>query len=391
MKRIFTSPLPLIFLLASCATNDSELTTGRIVEKGETTVTLGYQYLTEYDTDVWEQRRRYDFSEDYNANAVAQGFNVLLRRSFFENMDFALNLSHGSSSGEARYGLWNGERFSTALGAKLLLPTYAFDVPTLYRYKLVWYNSYELLPNFALYAAPHIEWKPFGGVKRQYRGISGGFVVGKDTGIVVEAVYAKAQFGDDPKSYEQFTIAYTTGLDKLRGRLKEDSRSSYIKLLPGLGSSVFPTPSLGLIARYLHAPVDYELSVDLGIGPIPNLSETKIGLMTSRLFAVRARYGFHPGHFAKLGFARKELRGNFDLEDGWHSLYTYNYGMEWIWEQVFSDWNISWVGIYVPLLFLPHGHSYYGDHWKPSDEFVSLAKTWERKLSLSFLNIHKEF
>jgi len=220
-----------------------------------------------------------------------------------------------------------------------------------------------------------------------------GMVIGKDSGIVVEGSYARAQRGEDPETYEQFSIGYTSGLNKLQGRLQYDPLSRVIKILPGVGSSIFPTPSLGLIARYLSNPLDYEISVDFGVGPIPHLHETKVGLMTSRLFALRARWEFFDSQFLKFGLARKELRGNFDLESGWNHLAVVNHGIEVIWEQRFSDWYLAWLGVYIPILFLPHQHRFLLRNfiWEPSDEFEKLARKWERQVSFSLLNVHKEF
>lgn len=385
-----------VFVLwnASCATNDSELQTARMVEPGLYTYTFGYQYLAEHDDDVWEKIRKNDFSGDYNAANVSTGVNFLMRRGITENFDLALNTSLGKTSFEGRFALFNGTRFASAAGAKLVLPTFAIEVPTLYRYKLVWYNSYELLPNFAVYASPHIEWKPWGGRRLEYWGLSTGMVIGKDSGIVAEASYARATKGEDPLSYQQFIIGYTRGLDRLRGRLQYDPMSSMIKILPSFGMSVFPTPSLGLIGRYLSGGIfDYELGVDLGIGPIPDIGETKIGLMTSRLFAFRALYEFHKLQSVKFGLARKEIRGDFDLERGWHSLQTVNHGLELSWEQAFSEWKVSWFGVYVPLLFLPHSHRYTSSGYSqtPSEGMQSLVDRFERGVSYSLLNVHKEF
>lgn len=386
----------ILVFMTSCMTHDSELQTARMVEPGENTFTFGYHYLAEHDDDVWNKRKENDFSQDYNAANVATGANILIRRGLTEYMDMGLNFSLGSSALEMRFALFNGERYASAFGAKWVVPALAIEVPNLYRYKFVWYNSYELLPNFAVYAAPHIEFKPNGNLKKQYRGISSGFFVGKDSGVVVEATYAQAVDCDDPVTYEQLIIGYTTGLDKLRGRLQADRWSQFIKLYPSIGSSVFPTPSIGLQARYLSDSMfNYEVSVDLGIGPIPKMRETKVGLMTTRMYAVRALYEFTNVHHAKFGFARREMRGNFDLDmEGWHHLYAYNHGIQLEWEQALSkEWNISWVGIYAPLLFLPHQHSFKerGDYVSMSDEFESIADKWEHRVSFSLLNVHKEF
>ncbi len=374
--------LVTISLLSSCATHDSEMQSARMVQEDKFTFTFAHQYLLEADNDIWNKIKKNDSSTDYNAMSVATGLSFLMRRGLTSYMDLGFNTSLGNSSLEPRFTVYNGKRYASALGTKFVFPTFALDVPTLYRYKVVWYNSYELLPNFTVYAAPHIEVKPFGGEKKQYRGISTGMIIGKDSGIVAEATYARATTGDDPKSLQQFMLGYTTGLDKLVGRLQYDPLSKNIRLMPSFGMSVFPTPSLGLIGRYLSNVLDYELGIDFGIGPIPNIEETKVGVLNTRFFALRALYEFRKDHFFKFGLARKEVRGDFDSNRGWESLYVVNHGIDLSWEQSFGEWSFTWIGIYLPILFLPHSlHS----------DFANLGVRYERLPSFSFVNVHKEF
>ncbi len=385
---------PLSCWLTACVSTDSALQTARMVEPGSNTYTFGYHYLTEHDDDVWSKRLRNDYSDNFNSSSVATGANFLLRRGLWDGIDFGANLSFGVSSLEPRFALYNGKRFATALGTKLLFPTFSLDVPRLYHYKLAWYNSFELLPSFAIYAVPAIDWKPLGREK-EIRSITAGLVVGKDSGFVAEATYAYDVKGEDPKRSEQFIIGYTTGLDKLQGRLRTDTWSSFVKVLPQAGFSVFPIPSLGLIGRYLSGgSVDYEGSVDLGIGPIPHLDESKVGFLTSRVYALKGRYHAYRQNFVKLGLARKELRGNFELAEGWRHIAVVNHGLDLSWEQVYGAWQITWLGVYVPLLFLPHSQMLsapVGQAWEPSDTMLSLASRFERGLSFSLLNVHKEF
>ncbi len=368
--------------------------TARMLKPGTSTYAVGYHYLTEHDDDPWPKRRVNDFSDNFNASSVATGANFLWRRGLVQGVDLGLNTSFGTTSVEPRLALWNGERFASAIGTKLVFPTFSLDVPTLYRYKIAWYHSVELLPSFAVYAVPHFEWKPLGREK-QIVGFTAGLLVGKDSGVIAEATYAHDLRGEDPKTYEQFIIGYATGLENLEGRLRSDTWSRFIKVLPSIGSSVFPVPSVGLSGRYLTGgSLDYELGIDLGVGPIPEQNETKVGFVSSRVYSLRARTSLDERNFFLFGLARKEMRANLELAEGWWHLKAVNHGIDLGWEQVYDDWQITWLGVYIPLLFLPHNQVLKAPEigfGVASEAVQAIADRYEQRISFSLLKVRKEF
>lgn len=205
--------LILVMLCQSCLTFDSQMQTGRMVKPGEYLLTAGYHLNIEHEDDGEEE-----VHGDFDLSALANGANFIVRRGFSSYFDLGGNFSLGVSSIEPRFSLFSGERFASALGLKWVFPTFSFDTPSLYRYKVAWYNSYEFLANLAVYVVPHVEWKLMGRDKTEYRGLSVGVVLGQENGLIIEATHAYAVKGEDPRSYQQFIIGYTWSLDKLADR-----------------------------------------------------------------------------------------------------------------------------------------------------------------------------
>ena len=192
--------------------------TGRMLRPGSYIFTAGYHLNIEHDDDGEEE-----VHGDFDLSALSNGANFIVRRGILSFFDLGANFSLGLSSIEPRFSVFAGERFASAFGVKWLFPTFSFDTPILYRYKLAWYSSYEFLPNLAVYAVPHVELKLMGREKAAYLGLSAGLVLGRENGFIIEASHAYAVKGEDPRSYQQIIIGYTWGLDKLAGRFGAES------------------------------------------------------------------------------------------------------------------------------------------------------------------------
>lgn len=390
--------LPVLFaipFLPSCLSFDSQLQTGRMIKPGENIVTVAGHVLLEHEEDVRDKRLRNDFSDDLDNSQPHTGLNVIVRRGMNSWLDLGFNMSLGDSSVEPRASLYSGERFASAMGTKWLFRTNSVDEPQLHRVKLEWYNSFELLPTFAVYMIPHWELKPFGQSPEEWRGLSAGFLLGKDNGWIFESSYAVEVKGESPQSYEQVKLGYMFGLDKLEGRLAKDKWEEFIKILPQASVKRVSVPSLGLVSRYMYSP-DWqgELSLDFGLGAIPSNTETKSGYLSLRTYALKARYLWHAPYIAKGGLARHEIRTHYELLPGWHDLTIINHGIDLSFGQSFEAWQVDWVSVYVPLLFLPHSRRFRdadGDHQALPSGLKRTADRFENKLAFSLLAVHYEY
>lgn len=386
--------LLIVFLTTGCLTPDSGMPTARTVAPDESVTTVGLHYAVKHRNDVLQRRFKGDASDDFNHSDPHLGVNVARYWGLTERSDAGVNFSLGFSSVEWRYGLFNAGGYATSLGTRLGLPTFAWDYYHAYQAGLGWYHSYEVTDQVSLYAVPMYARALSAHDAIAYSGVSAGLLFGNASGFFAEYTYLREQRRHRARSAERYKLGYIDGLDRLNHRTGVKASEGPIAIKPQIGAWAGPAQlSLGLaIAPQAEGWQRLHFTMDLGIGELPRLHETRAGYSTLRYFSLR--YEDPTPIFGVLtygaGLARRELRANIERYKGWYHMSALSHGIDLHVAQTFDHYRVEWLGVYIPLAFLPHSqhqHAPYGLRHKPSNEVDALATAFESRPNLSFCKI----
>lgn len=404
LRQIKTKSLTILYIVISiqflygCVSYHSSPYSARIVSEEESSTGFLFQYSNEHDEHVLNKRINNNFGSDFDEGLPQSGFGISKRLGLSERFDWGLLLYSGLAAIDLRYQIYQDQKYAMALSGMLgLTPFFPEDEGDLSSY-LSLQQSYDLLSAMTLIYHFHAIYFPFPEGKK-YLGTSLGFILGRENGLIFEWNYYQSVYKKKKhESLDQFVIGYTTKIGRLKGKkaLKDSGadKTERINFSYEIGSTLAPNLSMGVKIggkELIKFPID--LSINFGIGPLPpSIDKNYEGLVSSGFLSISAVLDQEYGFF-RAGVARRDVRINIDLEEGWRRIVVLTHGPEIAIGHNFESFSIEWFGLFIPIKIFPRSKRFLtgsGSHFEPEDSISALADRYYNLPSISLLKFQRQ-
>jgi len=273
-----------------------------------------------------------------------------MRYGLKHHLDTGIRVNSENLLFDLKYASFGGERWKVGTGISLTTPTFSLLSPETYYPGLPAYFSYDITSNAIYYLNALYLYLPTRDHHQDVWGISTGLILGTTEGLLLGYdlyTNTKTQAG-----YEQYKIGWMRGLDHLDGR-KELSPVRWLRILAEAGSILAPYPCLGVTAQLpllSKGPFLPELSWSQGMGPLPGSTE---GYASPSLLSAGGVLSLTPQYGISLALARSQVFYTANTDSGWITDSSYNHGFSMGFRQTWAHASLDWLGLYVPLGFLP--------------------------------------
>ncbi len=380
-------PSALFLSLSSCATFDHGSQTARTVEPGKTLYSASYHITLDHLESPLDKRLKGDFHSDFNSTQLSSSVSAGMRYGLSSHIDTGLRLNLDHALVDVKLGSFGGTRWRVGVGASASLPTLSVLSPETYYGGLAAYASYDLASNAIAYLDPLYVYVPQFHGHQDVWGLSTGLIVGKKTGLLLGYDYYHTPALE--AGYEQYKIGVVQGIDYLQGK-SAVPEVSWLSILLEAGFVQVPYPSLGVTAQF---PTGMrwtpEFSVAMGAGWAPAVLEEKEGWILPSLVSLGGVYDVTPVYGIGAALARRQVFFTANGPTGWVRGAAYSHGIQASFRQTWTTSSLEWIGVYIPLPFLPQGRSLSareGEAWEnPTEQYQDLARRLERLPSVQFL------
>ncbi len=380
--------LSLFFLFSACASFDHGSQTARTVDTGKTLYGAYYHVALDHLEAPVKRRVKGDFHSNFETTQLSSTWSVGMRYGLSSHFDTGLRLNMDHALVDIKCASFGGERWKVGIGASGAMPNMSVLSPETYYGGLATYFSYDLTSNAIAYVDPMYIYLPqFKGHENVW-GLSTGLLIGKKTGVLLG--YDYYNLPSLQAGYEQYKIGLVQGIDHLRGKT-ELPEISWLSILLEAGFVQVPYPSLGLVAQFPLEGLRWtpELSAAMGVGWAPAELKEKESWVLPSLLAVGGSYEVTPQYSIGTALARRQMFFTSNGPTGWVRGAAYSYGVQVSFRQNWAQSSLEWIGVYVPLPFLPHGRSFStseGDKWEnPPARYQDFALRSEALPSLQLL------
>lgn len=394
-RWIFSISLQFLY---GCVSYHSSPHSARIVTEDETSTGFLFQYSNEHDQNILSRRLKSDFGSNFDEGLPQSGFGLTQRWGLTERTDWGVLLYSGLAAMDLRYQIYVNESYALAVSGMMgITPFFPEDKDDLSTY-LTLQQSYDLFSTFTVLYHIHGIYFPYPEGKK-FLGGSLGFLLGRENGFVFEWSYYQAVGRKkSPESLDQFVVGYSTKIGRLNSRnLSANQKNPDIKdisIFYDVGSTLSPNLAMGLIIEgQPQNEYPFSLSLSYGLGPLPpSVDRAYEGLVSSGFIAVSTRKTWD-SLFFRAGIARRDVRINIDLEQGWRRVAVLSHGPELAIGQIFDAFSIEWFGVYLPLRWLPGSKRFLtgsGQHFDPNGAVSGLAERYYSLPSVSLLKFQSQ-
>lgn len=385
----------VIQFLPNCVTYDSSVQSARTLQKGQKQSSISFHYLFEHKIDVAQRRLKGDFGSDLDYRLPHPGFSYNQRFGVFSGSDMGLNLSLGVISFDQKFAIYADSLYAFSLAYKILLPTLYVDEWEDFSLQFSALNSIDVFSNLGLYVHPILMQGPKSQDRGMILGVHTGLMYGQSVGVFLEGSYYREKKGEELVSTEQIKLGLINGLD----HNEKNERSKFFFTNQWV-SVEMGAPMLGYAGMALAFNQDTKRRVSgshfywgaaahFGVGLMPpELDQKYENIVSMRQVSC---FGFFrkKNYLHKLALNRRQIAANVNTSKGWNRIVVDHYGLYTAFGQIFADFNLYWVGIHVPLSFLPRTSKFRdggGASWdEPDKPLVQFADDHQKKLSFSFL------
>lgn len=205
-----------------CSTLDQDLPSGRILAPEKSLVGASFGLIYEREAS---ERKSPSTKRSFDIFEAAHTLQFSYQRGLLPAIDAGISASAGELSFGARYGLFSGRQFASALGAKLIADARRVGTIGTYRFKLHWTSSFEFTRKVSSYVTPY-----FIDTGRDHNerwlGGSFGLLYGSAIGFFCELDYAVDTASVERDTIEQLQIGILVGLDSFTQRCCRNDPSS---------------------------------------------------------------------------------------------------------------------------------------------------------------------
>jgi hypothetical protein len=373
--------------LGACASFDHGSQTARTVEPGKSLYGAYYNVALDHLDSPLEKRLKGNFHSDFNTTQLTSAWSVGMRYGLSSHLDTGVRVNLDHALVDVKYASFGGARWKVGVGASGSLPTLSVLSPETYYGGLAAYASYDLTSNAIAYLDPMYLYVPQFRAHQDVWGLSAGLLIGKKTGVLLgyDFYHLPAWHG----GYEQYKIGLVQGLDHLQGKTALPE-VEWLSILLEAGFVQVPYPSLGVTVQFpLGRTWTPELSAAVGGGWRPSALGEKEGWILPALISLGGVNEIFSTYGIGAALARRQVFFAANGPTGWVRGAAYSHGVQVSFRQSWTHSSLEWVGVYVPLPFLPHGRTLStseGETWEnPPPRYEDLALRSEALPSLHLL------